>query len=243
LARHGITIVAGIVDGDALATPLSYGANLEILVDSSPPLVEIVDVAMKWSRNIYAESLLFALAAEDAVVTSRRAMTQMSETLESWGVGEDGFLARDGSGLSRYNYVTADALVTVLRRMLADERHAAPFRSVLPVGGESGTLADRMKGTIAAGRVRAKTGTLSNVRSLGGYTETIDGDTVVFAMLANNFAVPARDIDALMERALAHVIAFTAPRSVQRPAPATSRRLPPRAPRRIPPQMAVHPLR
>jgi serine-type D-Ala-D-Ala carboxypeptidase/endopeptidase (penicillin-binding protein 4) len=110
--------------------------------------------------------------------------------------------------LSRYNYVTAEALTRLLTHLWADPKHAEPFQSTLPVAGVSGSLAARMKGTPAEGRVRAKTGTLSNVRTLSGYATTIDGETIVFSMMANNFRVPAADIDAVMERALAHIILF-----------------------------------
>jgi PBP4 family serine-type D-alanyl-D-alanine carboxypeptidase len=132
----------------------------------------------------------------------------MSETLGTWGVVPDVYLSRDGSGLSRYNYVTADALTRLLTYLLNDAKHAEPFQSALPVAGVSGSLAARMKGTPAEGRVFAKTGTLSNVRTLSGYATTLDGDTIVFSMMANNFRVPAADIDAVMERALNLVVLF-----------------------------------
>jgi D-alanyl-D-alanine carboxypeptidase/D-alanyl-D-alanine-endopeptidase (penicillin-binding protein 4) len=202
LARHGIFVAGGIADVDELPAPPRVDQATELVVDRSPPLTEIIDVTMKWSRNIYAETLLLAMAAPGEPATGASGLRTMEETLRTWGIVPDTYLPRDGSGLSRYNYVTANALTGLLSYLWTNRVHAEPFQSTLPVAGVSGSLAARMKGTPAEGRVRAKTGTLSNVRTLSGYATTIDGETIVFSMMANNFRVPAADIDAVMERAL-----------------------------------------
>src|SRR6185503_18969699 len=88
------------------------------------------------------------------------------ETLGAWGVPADAVVMYDGSGLSRYNYVTADAIVLVLTHVWKDARLRGPFVASLPVGGQDGTLANRMKGTVLDANVRAKTGTISNMRAL-----------------------------------------------------------------------------
>jgi D-alanyl-D-alanine carboxypeptidase/D-alanyl-D-alanine-endopeptidase (penicillin-binding protein 4) len=62
-----------------------------------------------------------------------------------------------------------------------------PFEASLPIAGRDGTLAARMKGTAAEGNVRAKSGTLANVRSLAGYVTGANGEPLVFAIVANNF--------------------------------------------------------
>jgi len=59
--------------------------------------------------------------------------------------------------------------------------------TALPLAGVDGTLSERMKSTPAAGNVRAKTGTMSNIRSLAGYVKTRDGETLAFAAIVNNF--------------------------------------------------------
>ena len=212
LERYGITVGLGVADGDELPTPPSTDGNaIELVVDHSPPLVDIVDVALKWSRNIYAETVLLSMAEPGAPASGTRGLRSVATTLQQWGVTPESYLPRDGSGLSRYDYVSADTLTQVLRHLLSDERHSAPFQSCLPVAGVSGTLAGRMKGTPAEGRVRAKTGTLSNVRALSGYLTTLDGDTVVFSIMANNFRVSAGTIDDLMDGAVNRVVQFTSP--------------------------------
>jgi serine-type D-Ala-D-Ala carboxypeptidase/endopeptidase (penicillin-binding protein 4) len=208
LARNGIFVAGGVADIDELRAPLSPAAQYELVVDHSPPLAELIDVALKWSRNIYAESLLLSLTAPLEPATASNTLSTMGETLQDWGVPPESYVARDGSGLSRYNYVTTEAMTWLLTYLWRDPRHAETFVSTLPVSGISGTLATRMKGTAAEGRVRAKTGTMSHVRSLSGYVTTLEGETIAFAMIANDFRVAAAEIDARMDQALERVVQF-----------------------------------
>jgi D-alanyl-D-alanine carboxypeptidase/D-alanyl-D-alanine-endopeptidase (penicillin-binding protein 4) len=210
-ARHGIQIEAGVVDIDDVRSPVARDSLVELVIDRSPPLSELVDVTLKWSRNIYAESLLLALALHSQPATSEAALPRLRATLRKWGIAPESYLARDGSGLSRYDYVTADALIGLLTHMWMDPAHAENFAATLPVSGRSGTLANRMKGTPADGRVRAKTGTMSNVRSLCGYVTTHEGEPLAFAMLANDFQIAAGEIEAFMDRALQTLVQFSRP--------------------------------
>jgi D-alanyl-D-alanine carboxypeptidase/D-alanyl-D-alanine-endopeptidase (penicillin-binding protein 4) len=98
-----------------------------------------------------------------------------------------------------------------LAHLWEDQRHGVTFQSTLPVAGMSGTLANRMKGTVAEGRVRGKTGTMSHVRSLAGYLTTLEGEPIVFSLIANDFRVPAVEIDAVMDEALIRVVQFQRP--------------------------------
>ena len=93
----------------------------------------------------------------------------IGEQLTTWTVPANAVVVSDGSGLSRYDYVTADAIVAILSRMYQDVRHKEAWLAALPVAGVDGTMRDRFKGSAAAGQVRAKTGTISNVRALSGY--------------------------------------------------------------------------
>jgi serine-type D-Ala-D-Ala carboxypeptidase/endopeptidase (penicillin-binding protein 4) len=132
----------------------------------------------------------------------------MREQLNSWGIGPEDYLARDGSGLSRQDYLTARVITLLLTYVWRDPKHIDLFRSALPVSGVSGTLADRMKGTPAENRVWAKSGTLSNVRALSGYVLTGAGEPIAFSMMVNNFRVSATDIDTAMDKALLRLVAF-----------------------------------
>ncbi|HEV8348211.1 MAG TPA: D-alanyl-D-alanine carboxypeptidase/D-alanyl-D-alanine-endopeptidase [Vicinamibacterales bacterium] len=165
----------------------------------SPPLATLAVRLMKASQNLYAETLLKTLGASAA---AGRATVQA--TLQAWGVPADALIQRDGSGLSRYDYVTADALVAILTHIDRDEKLRGPYEASLPIAGRDGTLANRMKGTAAEGTARAKTGSMSNVRALSGYVTTADGEPLVFSILANNFETAAdvinRATDAIVVR-------------------------------------------
>src|SRR5213075_2845664 len=103
------------------------------------------------------------------------ALEGMGRRLETWGITRDSWQLIDGSGLSRRDVVTPDTLVAILRRMY-DQSDVSPWMAAFPIAGRDGTLAARMKGTAAENNVRAKTGTMSNVRSLAGYVRTRDGE-------------------------------------------------------------------
>ena len=115
--------------------------------------------------------------------------------LDAWGVPRDAYVMFDGSGLSRYNYVTAEAVTSVLAQMYRDPRHREAFASTLPVAGKDGSLASRLKRTRAEGNALAKTGSISNVRALSGFVRSRDGEMLVFAILSNDFVIPAATVN------------------------------------------------
>jgi D-alanyl-D-alanine carboxypeptidase/D-alanyl-D-alanine-endopeptidase (penicillin-binding protein 4) len=76
--------------------------------------------------------------------------------------------------------------------------------ALLPVGGEDGTLSTRFGGT--AGRIRAKTGTMTHVSALAGYVETPSGETLAFSILVNNHTAPNSEIRAIIDRIVVTLI-------------------------------------
>jgi D-alanyl-D-alanine carboxypeptidase/D-alanyl-D-alanine-endopeptidase (penicillin-binding protein 4) len=212
LSRHGIVVGGSAIDIDDVHSAQDRSKATLLLEDRSAPLFDIVDVTNKWSRNIYAETLLRSLSPAEAPATTEAGLKALAETLGQWGVSSDYYLARDGSGLSRYDYLSPNALIGVLTYMWRHHDLAGNFRSSLPVAGVSGSLANRMKGTAGEARVWAKTGSMSQVRSLAGYVETIDGEPLVFSFLVNGFRVPMREMDAAMDQALIRLVAFKHPK-------------------------------
>jgi D-alanyl-D-alanine carboxypeptidase/D-alanyl-D-alanine-endopeptidase (penicillin-binding protein 4) len=153
---------------------------------TSPPLESIVRHTNQVSDNYYAEMLLKGIGARSGGSGSTAAGARVARAYGR----EAGFSTRvvDGSGLSRGNL----AAPRDIGRLLLDARKqpwfAAFYRS-LPLAGVSGTLHDRMRGTRASGRCRAKTGTLAGVTALAGYCRAPDGDPVTFALLMNRINV------------------------------------------------------
>jgi PBP4 family serine-type D-alanyl-D-alanine carboxypeptidase len=93
----------------------------------------------------------------------------------------------DGSGLSRLNRLSANAIARLLQ-ILYSNRY---LYDALPIAGVDGTLRSRMQGTAAQGNLRAKTGTLTGVSALSGYVTTRDGVVLVFSMIFNGFSAPS----------------------------------------------------
>jgi D-alanyl-D-alanine carboxypeptidase/D-alanyl-D-alanine-endopeptidase (penicillin-binding protein 4) len=178
----------------------------------SQPLSWVVAQMLKASQNFYAEMLIKAVGRTPAgaaiVGSTEQGRQTVRQTLDAWQIPRDALVMHDGSGLSRYNYASAHLLTGVLRRMWQDERHRGPFAASLPVAGHDGTVGARMTGVLKR-RVQAKTGTISNVRSLAGYAETDDGEKLVFAMIANHFIAPNVAVDEVMEAALERLLQTT----------------------------------
>ena len=148
---------------------------------------------MKVSQNLYAETLLKAIGAARGGRARPQRGRAAARDLRSLGNTRAATCMADGSGLSRYDYVTAEMIVTLLERMHKDPRHRDAFVATLPIAGKDGTISTRMRGTRAEANAVAKTGSISNVRALSGYVRTRDGETLAFSILANNFTDPGRD--------------------------------------------------
>jgi D-alanyl-D-alanine carboxypeptidase/D-alanyl-D-alanine-endopeptidase (penicillin-binding protein 4) len=207
LAARGISIRGGAWDIDDLPEPPGPDGRRLVARRESLPLSFLAGHFMKDSQNFYGETFLKTIGRTSGSVGSSGAGRQaVADTLATWGVPADAIVMRDGSGLSRQNYVTADAIVIILKRMWQDERMRGRFLPLLPVAGHDGTLESRMRGTILNGRVQAKTGTISNVRSLSGFVDTKSGEKLVFSMIANHFTASSAAIDGVVEKALTRLV-------------------------------------
>lgn len=136
----------------------------------SAPLTQVVEALGKYSNNWAAEQLLFAVGAHrwgppGTLDKGRRAI---EEYLVGLGFAASSFEIADGSGLSRDNRLSARMLVEVVRDLYGQPELREDFLCSLAVSGVDGTLARRMYGETAVGRVVAKTGSLAAVSSLSG---------------------------------------------------------------------------
>jgi D-alanyl-D-alanine carboxypeptidase/D-alanyl-D-alanine-endopeptidase (penicillin-binding protein 4) len=172
----------------------------------SPTLREVLPALEKPSQNQIAEMVFLTMGLERAGRGSAdSARRVVGDQLRLWGVTPERDVAvRDGSGLSRHDYLTPTAVVRILDavRQRPDFR---VFHDALPVAGVDGTLAARMKGTPAEGNVHAKTGTVDKARSLSGYVTSADGELLLFSILCNNFTQPTREVDRVADALLARL--------------------------------------
>jgi D-alanyl-D-alanine carboxypeptidase/D-alanyl-D-alanine-endopeptidase (penicillin-binding protein 4) len=207
LIARGIDVTGPAVDiddvGDAPARPAHPIASHE-----SAPLATLAVRMMKVSQNLNAETFLKTLAPA-APRSAARGREEAIRALQAFGVGPDWIVQRDGSGLSRYDYLCADALAAIFTHVAQDEGLRGRFEATLPIAGRDGSLSNRMKGTAAEGNARAKTGSMSNVRSLSGYVTSAAGETLVFAILANNFLTPPSTVTDAADRIVVRLATFS----------------------------------
>src|SRR6185503_14069313 len=186
LVRDGIEVSGDAVDiDDVVPTPARETATV-IHTHRSRTLAEIAQPLLKDSINLYAEALMRLNAAPGVLPTNDAALEGVRKRLDAWGISNASYQLVDGSGLSRRDAISADAVLSLLERM-ADPTGKSPFVTGLPIAGADGSLSTRMKGTAAENNVRAKTGTMSNIRTLAGYVTTRDGERLAFVILINNF--------------------------------------------------------
>ena len=158
----------------------------------SPEMREMLKVMLKVSQNLYAETFLKTVGLkEKGEGTTVNGVEVVQEILEGWGIPPEDFIMKDGSGLARYSYISPDLVIRLLDEVYHSEMFGDYYYG-LPIAGVDGTIKRRMKGTAAEGNVRAKTGTLSHVRSLSGYVRSADGEMFAFSMLCNNHRTPGQ---------------------------------------------------
>ena len=206
LATRGIAVRRGV---DALTrVPADSLTSLTTLVTmESPTLREILPALQKPSQNQIAEALLKTLGLEKTGVGSADSGRRVVESqLAAWGAAPDGFAVRDGSGLSRHDYVSPETVVRVLAAMRANPAFAS-YYDALPIAGVDGTIASRMRGTAAQGNVHAKTGYVDRARSLSGYVTTADGHMLLFSTLCNNWTTPVRAVERVQDEIAARLAA------------------------------------
>ncbi len=182
-----------------------------LFVYQSAPLRDVLHAMEKPSQNQIAEILLRTLGLERAGVGRPDSGASVVERqLLAWGAEPDGFVIRDGSGLSRYDYLSPETIVHILAAIQRDTAFHA-FYDALPIAGIDGTIEYRMRGTAAEGNVHAKTGSIANARSLSGYVTTADGRELIFSLLCNNWTVPAREVLAVQDAIAARLAELTTP--------------------------------
>ena len=156
----------------------------------SDELSEIIRDMNKVSSNFIAEMLVKTLGAElkGSPGTWPKGIEVTQELLAELGIARGSYQLRNGSGLNDTNRFSAHQMVTLLTAVWKRFPVAADFVSSLGIAARDGTLRLRMEGTDAAGRLRAKTGTLEKVTALSGFVQSVGGERFAFSVLVNDWS-------------------------------------------------------
>jgi D-alanyl-D-alanine carboxypeptidase/D-alanyl-D-alanine-endopeptidase (penicillin-binding protein 4) len=189
------------VDGDIRIVRDSAEAELlrqqlhadyrRITTITSPPLTEIVAAILRPSQNWMAEQLLKTLGAE------RRGIGGWSSGIDverryligTASLDSTTFFLRDASGLSAQNLLAPEGIVDLLAHARRQPWGQAWYEALPEPGLEEGTLESRL--LPLRGRLRAKTGSITNVNTLSGYVTTNDGRQLIFSVMTNGSGVSA----------------------------------------------------
>lgn len=205
LRARGVTVDGEVVllRDSTEAAKLRERLNLDfarITDATSPPLIDVVAAILRPSQNWIAEHLLKTLGAErrgtggwsTGIDVERRYL------IDEVGIDSTGFFLRDASGLSPQNLVAPDMVIALLEHARS-QPWGPQFVAALPAPGmEDSTLENRLEEL--AGRLHAKTGTITNVNALSGYITAADGRVLAFSILTNGSGVSSAIVRRGMDR-------------------------------------------
>ncbi len=193
LTQKGIAVSGKVDHGTVPPTARA------VAMHTSLPLADILRLMNKPSDNWIAELLFKTIGAEvkGEPGTWQKGRQVINEFLAEISGETASHRLVDGCGLSRYNLLNAELLTDLLVYMYGNFELMPEYLASLPIAGVDGTLKNRMKGMYAEKVLRAKTGTLSGVSALAGYTVTADGEVFAFGILISHYvgsAAHAREI-------------------------------------------------
>ncbi|MDZ3818350.1 D-alanyl-D-alanine carboxypeptidase/D-alanyl-D-alanine endopeptidase [Prevotella bivia] len=181
LRQNGITIDSGY-------GTRQYPSNAQNIITTTHSIGDVMHHMMKASDNLYAESMFYQLASNGGInkhASANNARIYIQQLIRKLGLNPSNYKIADGSGLSLYNYLTAELEVKLLRYAYQNPDIYNTLLPTLPIAGVDGTLRKRMRNTPAARNVKAKTGTVVGVTSLAGYLTAANGHLICFSIINN----------------------------------------------------------
>jgi D-alanyl-D-alanine carboxypeptidase/D-alanyl-D-alanine-endopeptidase (penicillin-binding protein 4) len=211
LLSEGISVSGRPIDLDESPFKPRYDSPelRQVATHRSEPLKEIVRIINKNSQNLYAEQVIKTLGAvlpvEDPEIepgSAEMGIARAMQTFAAAAIDTSRIQLVDGSGLSRMNLVTAEMTSGILGYMYnhPDDSTRIAFLRSLPVGGVDGSLESRFRDSPSYGRVRAKTGTVSNASTLSGFVTSAVNTPLSFVIMANHYTVPTSDVRDAQDR-------------------------------------------
>ena len=157
--------------------------NVQIIAQRTHSMQQVLRKMLKDSNNLFAEAMFYNLAAINGVknATAEQARLQINDLIAQIGFRPADYRIADGCGLSLYNYLSPELEVALLKYAYQHQEIFKELYPALPIGGVDGTLDNRQKNIV--GRVHAKTGTLTGVHALAGYTKAANGHALAFSIM------------------------------------------------------------
>lgn len=188
LNQVGIAVEKGIKTVRALEekTVPNYNSFQLIYTHYGASIQAITTLTNHKSINLFAEGLLGILAYQ--LTGNGETKAGIDEIYKYWSKKMDvtGLILQDGSGLSRSNGISADHFCSLLKEMYASKNYQL-FLASLPIAGKSGTISSLCKNQAGEGRIYAKSGTISKIKSYAGYVLSTSGKKIAFAITVNNY--------------------------------------------------------
>lgn len=159
------------------------------ITDISHSMFDVMAFMNKTSDNHSAITMFKVIGAKykGAPGTLEKGQEAVNDLLVGMGNSRSSFEILEGSGLTRYNMVTSDMYIRMLKYMYDDEKNFDFFYRTLAIAGKDGTLSKRMIGTEAEGNIHAKTGTINSVSCLAGYAVSRENELIIFYIAMNGF--------------------------------------------------------
>lgn len=184
--------------------------SLSVLITAYETSVQdVVKEIMKESDNLNAEALLCRLGAQSTGkkhISADDGLSAIRKLIKQLGHNPDRYNLADGCGLSNYNYISPELLVSFLRHAYSRTDVFRKLYKALPIGGVDGTLAYRMKkGTPSHRNVHAKTGSFTAINCLAGYLKAGNGHEIAFAIMNQN-VLSGREVRAFQDAVCDEVI-------------------------------------
>lgn len=194
LDAEGIRVDGGVGQGSTPQTARVLATH------ESMPLRQLLIPFMKLSNNMHAEALVKTMGQETTGTGSwGTGLAVVRDYAQRVGVDTSSLRISDGSGLSRFDLLSADHIADLLAAVRA-EPWFQMWYDALPVAGNpdrftGGTLRNRMRNTPAADNLHGKTGSMTSVTALSGYVTNADGRELVFSMVSNNYLQSPRSAE------------------------------------------------
>jgi D-alanyl-D-alanine carboxypeptidase/D-alanyl-D-alanine-endopeptidase (penicillin-binding protein 4) len=156
---------------------------------------------------MYAEHLIKELGKKYKNTGSTAAGVEViKDFLKNAGIETDGIFIEDGSGLSPVNSINSKELANLLLYMKRSGRYFTEYFNSLPDAGKEGTLKNYFRDPSFDSRLKAKSGSMTRVRSYAGYFTTQSGKQMIFSIIVNNYSGPSKKIISYIEEIIKEII-------------------------------------